>query len=319
MSSADQTRLVEATGSSAPPDQGRKHRFVRRLMRLLGYSVAAVVTLSLAAGVAIVGPNIDQWRGVLPTLDGLGYADSTDIQAADALGWAAGQDQSLESSGEEVGRSGRTHRFLAPAKGAAPGPGHWCSSDPIGYRVDLTGARLAGLNGETELQRWQEAFARWGRASGGRYEFEFRGEARFPLVMNSSLEDMKISDRRINPKEIAITYATSRSLGDPSWSDYLHAGLGPSLGIGGIGPVKWGSGVHETGLITSGTIILDAHDVSELSGRLPVVYVHETGHALGLGHVKDSSQIMYENAPATARISAGDRRGIRELASGRCP
>lgn len=319
MSSEEQTSGVDSPTPSAPRSPPKRRRGVfQRSMSLLGYLLATVATLSIAAGVAIVGPNIEEWRDVLPTLSGAGYADSTDLQAANALGWAQGQEQSPRRSKNAAGGSGRAYRFLAPARGAAPSPGHWCSSNPIGYRVDLTGARLAGLEPNRELRRWQDAFAHWERASEGKYQFEFRGETRFPLVMDSSLEDMKIGTRSLKADEIAITYATSRTMGDPRWSDYLHAGLGPSLGIGGIGPVRWGPAVAGSGLITSGTIILDAHDVADLDGPLPTVYVHESGHALGLGHVKNQNQIMYENASATAQINDGDRRGIQKLASAEC-
>lgn len=309
---------VPASSSDPGPSSGLR-RTLHRLIRLLGMVVAMVATVSLAVGVAIVGPNLEEWRGVLPSLDELGYPDSNDIQAADALGWAKQQDQGRRPRGEESGETGRSRRFLAPAKGASQWPGHWCASERIGYRIDLTGARLAGMDPETEIRRWNDALALWAQTSQGKYEFEYLGEAKFPLVMNSSLEDMKISDHRLNRGEIAITYATSRSMDDPRWTDYLHGGLGPSLGIGGIGPVTWGAGLPRNGLITSGTIILDAHDVADLDGHLPTVYVHESGHAMGLGHVKDPDQMMYENAPASAKIGTGDRIGIRELASAGCP
>ena len=287
-------------------------------MRFLGMLIALVATVSLAVGVMVVGPNVEEWRGVLPTLDGAGYADPDGIQAAEAMGWAESEERGSRPSARESGDSGSSHRFLAPAKGAAPWPGHWCSTGKIGYQIDLTGARLAGLDPDREIRRWRDAFEQWTRASEGRYEFEYRGETKLPLVMNSSLEDMKISEKRLERGEIAITYATSRSDNDSRWSDYLHAGLGPSLAIGGIGPVNWGSGESRSGLITSGTVIMDAHDVADLDGSLPTVYVHETGHALGLAHVKDPSQMMYENAPESARIGQGDRLGIQELASAGC-
>lgn len=320
MSVEDRTLLVdEATASRRYSHAGRFGAVLRAVLRVFGMVVALVATVLLAVAVVIVGPNVEEWRGVLPTLDRLGYPDSNDVRAADALGWATKQDKGRRRSGEQSGRSGPSYRFLAPSRGAAPEPGHWCATNEIGYRVDLTGARLAGMDSETELLRWRAAFALWEEASNGKYEFEYRGAAKFPLVMNSSLEDMKINDHRLKRDEIAITYATSRSTGDPNWTDYLHAGLGSSLGIGGIGPVIWGPGESRSGLITSGSIILDAHDVSDPDDLLPTVYVHEVGHALGLGHVKNPNQMMYENAPASAQISKGDRRGIRKLASAGCP
>ena len=314
------TQLVDPAPAVTPPRRSSGfRRALLRVIRLLGMVLALGATASLAVGVAVVGPNVEEWRGVLPTLDGFGYPDSDDIQSADALGWAKQQDQGGRPSGGESGKTEPSHRFLAPSKAAAPWPGHWCSSDKIGYRIDVTGARLAGMDPEREIRRWNDAFAQWAKASKGNYEFEYRGKANLPLVMNSSLEDMKISDHRLKRGEIAITYATSRSMGDPRWSDYLHAGLGPSLGIGGIGPVQWGSGQPRNGLIANGTVILDAHDVSELNGSLPTVYVHEAGHAMGLGHVIDPDQMMFEDAPASAQISGGDRLGIQKLASAGCP
>jgi hypothetical protein len=314
---------TQPAGQFVPAKQRSSGSRVRRALlgfvRFMGMGLALATTVLLAAAVAIVGPNVEEWRGVLPTLDGLGYADSNDIRAADAMGWADKQDVVPGHATKWTGRSGRSYSFLAPATGAALWPGHWCASSTIGFRIDLTGARLAGLNPETERRRWHAALASWQEASKGRYRFEYRGEAKFPLVMNSSVEDMKISDHRLKQGEIAITYATSGSSSHPRWTDYLHPGLGSSLGFGGIGPVNWGAGVSGSGLISSGTIILDAHDVSDLDGRLPTVYVHESGHALGLGHVKNSDQMMYGNAPASAQIGKGDRRGIQKLAAAGCP
>lgn len=320
MSLSDEMTRVE--WEQTPPLSNTVHskfrRSLTRALRAFGLVLAFLATVSLAAGVAIVGPNIDEWRGVLPSLEGTGYQTADDIGAADVLGWAQQQDQVTIEAPRKL-NDPRSFAFLAPAVGDVTWPGHWCSESPIGYRVDLTGARLAGLDPALELRRWRDAFGQWASASNGRYRFSYRGEAKYPLVPNTSRDDMKIRESRIPSGEIAITYATSQNVADGRWKGYRHRGLVESYGLGGIGSVTWSPGSRQSGLVTRGSVMIDAADVGGFDDALPVVYIHEAGHALGLGHVNDASQMMYRNAGESATISNGDRNGIQKLATSGCP
>lgn len=47
--------------------------------------------------------------------------------------------------------------------------------------------------------------------------------------------------------------------------------------------------------------------------------LHELGHLVGLGHVSDPYQVMYDtNVWPLPRYRAGDLRGLEQLGLGRC-
>ena len=51
-------------------------------------------------------------------------------------------------------------------------------------------------------------------------------------------------------------------------------------------------------------------------GRATVM--HELGHVLGLGHVRDGGEVMNENGHGTTELGPGDRRGLAALGKGPC-
>ncbi len=81
----------------------------------------------------------------------------------------------------------------------------------------------------------------------------------------------------------------------------------------------------EASRVTGFTFVLDGQDLApELDrrgGRVQVrsVVLHEIGHLLGLDHVADPSQVMYEfSSPDVTAYQAGDLAGLEALGTGRC-
>ena len=220
-----------------------------------------------------------------------------------------GQDES-DSLGKIPGFA-----FNSPRPAGTEGPpGHWCSREVVGYRIDFTAAKLAGGNRKLELYRWQKSFEQWSKASNGRYKFEYRGEADYPMAAPNA--DIPIDFSAVPAGEIAITYATDRSPSENRWQGYIYRPLAGILGTGGVQQVPW-TGEYE-GLIQRGAVVLDSVDVLQSPLDVPGVYPHELGHALGLAHAPTRGQLMSEASGQQAVMESGDREGIRRLARAGC-
>lgn len=87
-----------------------------------------------------------------------------------------------------------------------------------------------------------------------------------------------------------------------------------------------GHGEEERDQYTSAYIAVDADArmAPRFAGRysLGLVLMHEAGHVMGLGHVKDPDQLMFSDrwiAPApVSGWAAGDREGLERLGEGAC-
>lgn len=73
----------------------------------------------------------------------------------------------------------------------------------------------------------------------------------------------------------------------------------------------------------SGSIELDGPELTGLledGGRdvVRAVVLHEIGHLVGLGHVDDPAELMYDWQNETVEFGAGDRTGLARLGTGAC-
>lgn len=101
----------------------------------------------------------------------------------------------------------------------------------------------------------------------------------------------------------------------------------PSLAgtiVGEAGPVAESIG-RAVPRYTTGQVVLDAGDLAHAPGdalgadAVRQVLLHELGHLVGLAHVDDPSQLMYERSgPGVTGFGSGDLRGLHELGKGDC-
>lgn len=271
-------------------------------------ALAIVTVLVLFVGYAMT--NLEELKTQVPRLDGTKAESPVNQAADDAVGYAR---DAAKPAPAVPGAS--THVLSAdPPAGVDAEPGHWCAPAVIGMRMDPTAVVAAGSTVAIERERWRSAAAAWTRASGGAYRFEYRGTADYPVTAQSP-EGFPIDPRVVPEGEIAITYASARRSPDQV-EGYVHGELGDTLGFAGPGPISWSTGPQQ-GEITTGIIVLDAQDAVADPHSVPTPYLHELGHALGLGHVTDDHQVMDVDSSMTV-LGNGDRTGVRRLAALRC-
>lgn len=193
-------------------------------------------------------------------------------------------------------------------------PGRWCAGT-IAYTIDLTQVGGSGMDPAAEVQRWEAVFQAWTTASQGRYRFEFAGERALELT-----DDGQLNLESIESGSIGITYVN----GDDAAGDDSHRAVavrGRTAGNAGLQVVSNDSGASGQLVGDRGFVMIDAHDAAALSEDVlrQALYLHESGHALGLGHVDSSGSIMNgtlsSDRPA---LAPGDITGLRTLAELPC-
>jgi len=93
--------------------------------------------------------------------------------------------------------------------------------------------------------------------------------------------------------------------------------------LGRAGPYSFGRDHDDVRFVTGSAVFngpaLDAQLRSGEDAKARAVLLHELGHLVGLGHVGDPYQVMYDtNVYPLASYRAGDLRGLEQLGLGRC-
>ncbi|MDQ1641191.1 MAG: hypothetical protein QOJ90_542 [Actinomycetota bacterium] len=108
-----------------------------------------------------------------------------------------------------------------------------------------------------------------------------------------------------------------------AWADASDPMLGFGV-LGRAGPDSFGTNKAGSLRYVSGVAVFNG---PEIDGQLRTgdeekaraVLLHELGHLVGLAHVADPYQVMYDtNAYPLSRYRDGDRRGLERLGLGRC-
>ena len=164
---------------------------------------------------------------------------------------------------------------------------------PVTWSVDTS--RITPAEAKIAVNQLTSDFAKWGRASGLTFRYAGEVPTTFDDATSSVSSDVHPSDRHIY---VAFVHDSDSTMLDDRT-------------VGVATPTKVFSNNKE---ITEGSVVLSIDYVAK-SNRLhrSSLYLHELGHALGLGHGADKNEIMYPIVDTTSDLSPQDVAGIKAL------
>ena len=188
------------------------------------------------------------------------------------------------------------YRFFETQPGSGGKPVAWNPCEPIHYVVNPDGAP----DGWEDVV--EDGVATVSEAAGLQFEY------------NGTTDDRSFGDR-IN----SLGRAEPVLLGwaDPDEVPKLE---GDVAGLAGpVTQTRNGFSRYVTGMV-----VLDSAAFDELEGQpdgdahQQAIVMHELGHLLGLDHVPDSAELMYESNLGRTTLGKGDRKGLAILGGVTC-
>ncbi|MFB7246374.1 hypothetical protein CW362_07385 [Streptomyces populi] len=228
--------------------------------------------------------------------------------------------------------TGRATSYEYLASGSNKVFAYWDKCTPITWKVDFTALNKRSGKATTELTRLKSAFTALSAASG--YRFTYKG-----TTVASNGEDKNGSPAGNGPSrmfkaptgaDITVSYSSTHVTGY-NWRETANT---YAIGLGGnswIGPYSTVTDDrfafrHFDGFALFDADFVHANEVapdpfrSKGVDQIKATYLHELGHALGLGHTTDRYQIMYPSVQrdVPTRFGAGDIAGLKKLAAQPC-
>lgn len=187
----------------------------------------------------------------------------------------------------------RVGSFFAEAQPELIGSG-WAQCDtPVTWSLDTS--RLSAAEAKIATEQMTADFAKWGAASG--LTFQYVGEV--PIVYDDATLQVTGS-----------THPSDRHI----FVGFLHdsdSSLIDTRTVGFAAPSKVFVNRKE---IVEGSVVLSIEYVLKVNRlKESSLYLHEIGHALGLGHGDAKSDVMYPIVATTNDLSPADIEGIRAL------
>lgn len=186
------------------------------------------------------------------------------------------------------------------ADGPLAGSG-WSACRAITWSVDVRG--LPDDRRRAEVRRFAAAMDSWASAAG--LDVDFTGRERLDYDARAYLLRPNGPPRE---RHVYVSFLTPRQ------APLLAP---PVVGLGNPSRV-----IAETREITAGVVVFRSGFVAAAGRREPDrvrhLYLHEIGHALGLGHAESTANIMHPAIGTRTSLGPGDRAGIRSLVQA-CP
>jgi hypothetical protein len=170
----------------------------------------------------------------------------------------------------------------------------WAACDvPITWSMDTS--RLTPADAAIAQKQLTEDLAKWGAASG--LTFQYVGEV--PVTYDDT-NYVVTSDVHPSERHLYIAFLND-----------AESTLLDTRTVGFASPTKVWKDSKE---ITEGSVVLSIDYVKKTArAKQSALYLHELGHALGLGHGTSEENVMYYLVDNNNTLSPGDVEGIRNL------
>jgi hypothetical protein len=186
----------------------------------------------------------------------------------------------------------------------------WDKCLPITWSVDLTNATKAGTTAADELARWQQAVDFASRVTG--YTFQYVPGGTGKVTMDPGGTQVVSTAWTATGAKLVITYVSTTDTG----AYRSTAVTGGTIGYTYDSWFVYGTNLN---LMAKSSIQLEYDWLTTASetDRYNLIF-HEFGHALGLSHVEDTSQVMNPYISSQDLLRLGDRTGLWQLAQQPC-